>query len=165
MAVKDIDRGWRRIVEEMRQLSRSYTKVGLPENGNVAAPTNLGDALERGRAPVVEMSELVIIGAVHEYGSRRVPMRSFLRSATDENRVRIEQLKGTMVDKIYTDSASVRQALSVVGEFLTTKVKAKIVAIKTPPLSLATIRRKGSTNPLVDTGQLTQSIQHVEEIN
>lgn len=160
MAVRDTDKGWQRIKEDMRMLKGSYTKVGLPQDGRVGNPTSKGS----GTPPVNDMSELVIIGAVHEYGSQRVPMRSFLRSTTDENRGQISQLKEKLITKIYAGAIKSREALSITGEFLTTKVKQKIVAIKIPPLSLATVKRKGSTNPLVDTGQLVQSIQHKEVI-
>jgi len=56
-------------------------------------------------------------------------------------------------------------ALSEVGEWMTAKTKAKIRGLKSPPNAASTIKRKKSSNPLIDTGQMINSIQHVEHIN
>ncbi|MCK4521418.1 MAG: hypothetical protein KAU20_02505 [Nanoarchaeota archaeon] len=158
MTVRDIDRGWDRIKREVKKLDGAYTKIGLPENAQVGQPQSIGS----GHPPADQMSDLVVIGAVHEYGSKIVPERSFLRSTTDEQRVKIARLQDKALDKMYLGEINAKTAIGLLGEFMTTKVKQKIVALKFPPLAAITKKRKGSTNPLIDTGQMLQSIQHIE---
>lgn len=160
MAVSDIDKGWHRIKRELRKLDKSFTKVGLPQEGAVASPQREGS----GREPFSEMSELVCVGAANEFGTKRIPERSFLRSATDENVRSVENVKDKEYSKLLSGTINHKQALSGVGEFLTGKVKLKIRNLKMPMNAPSTIARKKSANPLVDTGQMVQSIQHIEVI-
>jgi len=55
------------------------------------------------------------------------------------------------------------KALERLGVFVTGLVRDKIRTISTPPNKPQTIRRKGSSNPLIDTGQARQSIQFVKK--
>ncbi len=49
-------------------------------------------------------------------------------------------------------------ALGIIGESVTSMIKARIAAGIAPPDSPSTIKRKGSSTPLVDTGQLKGSV-------
>jgi len=158
LAVSDIDKGWRRIKKELRKLDKSFTKVGLPQEGAVASPQRKGS----GKESFKEMSELVIVGASNEFGTKRIPERSFLRSATDENIRSVENVKDKEYSKLLSGTTTYKKALGRVGEFLTGKVKKKIRDLKMPVNAPTTIARKKSANPLVDTGQMVQSIQHIE---
>ena len=149
-AVKDIDRGWARIRRELRQLDGAYTKVGLQTGAEHADPQS-GD-----------LSDLVMIGAVHEFGTRRIPQRSWLRTAFDSNRTAIQGMKTTLFGKVLENRMSPLQAFQLLGEFFQAKVRANIVKIKSPANAPSTIARKGSTNPLIDTSQMLQSVRHVE---
>ena len=94
------------------------------------------------------------IGFKHEFGTEKVPERSFLRSTLHGSRKDILSLNKKLLKKIVNLSMKVPQALGILGSFVADKVSLKIVAIKSPPNSPATILAKGSSNPLVDTGQL-----------
>ena len=52
----------------------------------------------------------------------------------------------------------IEQALGLVGSFVASLISKKIVDIKSPPNSPKTIEDKKSSNPLIDTGQLKNSI-------
>jgi len=158
--VRDIDRGWINIVRDLKRMGGSYTKVGLQQGEQHKDP-------ESG-----EMSDLVIIGAVHEFGTRRIPQRSWLRTAFDENISAINRVKAKVFKQVIDGNISPVAGLRLVGEFFESKVKANIVKIKTPPNAESTqrakarkVRRRAVThinNPLIDTGQMLQSVRHVE---
>lgn len=162
-AVKDTDLGWNKIKRELLTADGGYTKVGLQEGAEHKDP-------ESG-----EMSDLVKIGAINEFGTKRIPQRSFLRSSFDESQGKLKELKEKLVTAVILKKISSRQALGLLGEFFEARVKSKIRTLKTPPNALSTqqakARRvnKGSVteinNPLVDTGQMMQSIRHVEVIS
>jgi len=160
MGTRDIDRGWRRIKRNLNILL-AETKVGLPQDRTVAPPQSKGS----GGQPITKMSDLVMVGAANEFGTKRIPARSFLRTATDESQSEIARLQKKMVSDIFEGKRTVKQGLAVIGEYLTGQVKKKIVAIRTPVNAPSTLARKfPKTNPLIDKGQLVQSIQHEETV-
>ena len=55
---------------------------------------------------------------------------------------------------------SMDQILEVVGVTAVGKVKVYMTDLKTPPNAASTIRKKGSSNPLIDTGAMRQSVTH-----
>ncbi|MCK5603146.1 hypothetical protein KAR91_14790 [Candidatus Pacearchaeota archaeon] len=100
------------------------------------------------------------IGFVHEFGSTdgNILERSFLRSTITGDRKDILALNKKLLKSIINGSMKVPHALGLLGDFVADKVSQKIVKLRTPPNKAATIRAKGSSNPLVDTGQLKNSI-------
>jgi hypothetical protein len=91
-----------------------------------------------------------------------VPARPFFRPAFDKNAQKLGAFIETTVGAVYLGKLAPRQALGLIGEFMVAKVKAEIRAVKSPPLAKLTIVRKGSTKPLIDTGQMINSVQHIE---
>lgn len=105
----------------------------------------------------ITMAELAM---VHEFGSRdgHIPQRSFLRSTVDENERRYVAAMKKELAKIPSGKATVRGALRQTGERMRSDVIDKIRRGIPPPNAPSTIARKGSSTPLIDTGQLLQSI-------
>jgi hypothetical protein len=158
--IEIIDHGLGRYQSQMDYLTSHYLKVGLPANEAVGSAQRQGS-----HAPFGTMDELVEIMTVHEFGSSNagIPQRSFLRSAVDDNRTRIEALQEELLDQMVIGQINAVTALDRLGVFVTGLVRDKIRTISTPPNTPETIRRKGSSNPLIDTGQARQSIQFVKK--
>lgn len=154
MSPREIDRGWKRIKNDLSKLNGSFTKVGIQQSSNTG---------DRG------LSELAGIGAVHEFGAPRksIPARPFMSTAFDENKQKLKILKSNIYDNIVRNRVSVRRGLGILGEFMTTKIKKKITDIKSPPLKNPSKKRSGggTPNPLVDKGILRGSITHTEVIH
>jgi hypothetical protein len=55
---------------------------------------------------------------------------------------------------------SMDQILEAVGVVAAGKVKVYMTELKTPPNAASTIRKKGSSNPLIDTGAMRASVTH-----
>lgn len=87
-----------------------------------------------------------------------IPERSFLRGTVDEKATEIKRmakrLAGAVVDGKYT----VPKALETLGLYIQGLIRSRMSAGIPPPLKAATIRRKGSSKPLIDKGQLRASI-------
>jgi len=98
------------------------------------------------------------IGFVHEFGAGPVPERSFMRSTLHEERKDILSLTGKLLKKVVSGKMQQSQALGLIGIDVADKISQKIVKLKAPPNKPGTIDKKGSSNPLVDTGQLKNSI-------
>ncbi len=140
-------KGLRDLISGIRSMGQSKVYVGVPSATN--APHDGGGI------------NMATLAAVHEFGapSRGIPERSFLRSAIIEGDQKIKDIVAEGV-KAYT-----RQQKKVdlmfynnIGLFASNLVKEKIVKGPFKPLSDATIKLKGSSKPLIDTGALRQSI-------
>lgn len=87
-----------------------------------------------------------------------IPERSYLRAGFDANIYDITQEFEYLISQVLTLKISGSTALNLIGASVTTKIQEYLVNLKEPPLKPATIKAKGSSNPLVDTGQLMNSI-------
>ena len=103
------------------------------------------------------------VGFANEFGTATIPERSFMRSTFIEKKEEIVKLKKALLKKITAGDISLNTALGLLGEKASDLIAQKIIKLKEPPNSPATIARKGSSNPLVDTGQLHKSITY--EVN
>ena len=148
-----IDRGWNKIMRELKLVGNSYVKVGV-QQGEEHKPSSKGSKPK-------DTTDMVKIAVTNEFGSVGVPERSFLRSTTDEQQRNLGIMKAEAIRKITTGRTSVKRELKTIGLHLEGEVKKKIKNLRTPPNSLATIARKGSSNPLIDTNQLRDSIKSV----
>jgi hypothetical protein len=121
----------------------------------------------------------VELAAIHEFGSPRagVPQRSFIRRTFEQNREEVAKkiaelasqfvfsrtrstLRSLAFWKRQKPRPSAARALGRLGAWGATLVKKTITtgAGVPPPNAPATIERKGSRRPLVDTGRLLGAI-------
>lgn len=100
------------------------------------------------------------VGVVNEFGSKdgRIPERSFIRSTADEERRKVNRMIKRLRLAVLAGFMPAKKALGLIGVFMKGRIQNKIVMLKTPPNKPSTIARKGSSNPLVDKGQLGQKI-------
>ena len=87
-----------------------------------------------------------------------IPERSFLRAWFDENAAILQDTMERLLAQVVDGKITGHAALEAIGGYVVTHVQAYMVDLKTPPNAPSTIRRKGSSNPLIDTGQLKDSI-------
>jgi phage gpG-like protein len=155
-AVTDRDLGYRALMRRLGELRDISVSVGVR-----------GGQLEGGAVLVDgdDEEDIVEIAAVHEFGSRdgRIPERSFLRSTADENVRKYERLLEKATERVVSGGAP-ELAFGMVGAIATGDVQRKIAAGVPPPLAPVTVKRKGSSTPLIDTGRLRQSIDFVVEV-
>ena len=87
-----------------------------------------------------------------------IPERSYLRAGFDAHADEIHGKMEHLLGLVLEGKSTGRHALNVLGGFVATRIQAYLTDLKTPPLAESTIKRKGSSNPLIDTGQLRDSI-------
>ncbi len=109
-----------------------------------------------------EKFSMVDLAMVHEYGSRdgHIPERSFIRSSCDAKKKDHIKLIAKLQSKILAGHMSTKQALSIIGEVVAKDMVQTINQGIEPGLAAATIKRKGSSKPLIDKGRLKGSITH-----
>lgn len=101
-----------------------------------------------------------------------IPERSFIRSGHDENIVEILEVAGEMTSAVLEGKLSLETMLHRVGDDLANAIKEYAINLSDPSDSDLTINGseddwglqglpgKGSSNPLVDTGQMIGDIEY-----
>ncbi len=96
------------------------------------------------------------VAAWNEFGTKTIPERPFFRNALAESERGVSNIlaKGIDTKKMVVDE----QLAGRVGAYVAGQVMESITALKGPPNAPETVRRKGSTNPLIDTGMMRASV-------
>jgi phage gpG-like protein len=153
------DRIWKELVKKVGRLKDAHVKVGVLASAGGAAMAGDGDIT------------LVELAAIHEFGSPAagIPERSFIRSTFRRGDVveAMNKLLTANARAIIGDKMSVSTALERLGAWGSAAVKGTIRERLTEgpedqSNKPATIARKGSSTPLVDHGQLINSITYVK---
>ena len=87
-----------------------------------------------------------------------IPERSFLRTGHDANIDTVLEKASRAIGQVIEGKMSKQQYLDLIGQQLATKIKEYAVQLSSPPNHPFTVERKGSSNPLVSTGDLIGGI-------
>lgn len=110
----------------------------------------------------VDEFSMVDLAVVHEFGSNngRIPPRSFVRSTCDARKNDHARLMARLQDKYISGQLPLNKALRRLGEIISKNMVQAINRGIKPKLAKATIKRKKSSKPLIDTGRLKGSITY-----
>lgn len=100
----------------------------------------------------------------NEFGTARIPERSFIRSTMDEKRSEFEATRDRLLNLVVDQRIDVKTALTALGFRVSQEIKAKIVRLNSPPNAPSTIAKKGFNNPLIDTRFMLNSIDFKVDI-
>lgn len=115
---------------------------------------------QHGQATEEDGTDICDVAMWNELGTENMPSRPFLRMSVDENESKIEEfLKGEVKDLV--NGADAEQILKEIGLFQKDLIQEKITEGSFAPNADSTIRRKGSSKPLIDTGRMRQSVNYV----
>ncbi len=105
------------------------------------------------------------IGMIHEFGApeKNIPRRSFIRVPIENNIKEITKLIENNHRLVSENSMSAEVALDRIGIKAQNTIKESFRKNDWKPNSRATVKRKGSSRPLIDTGQLIGSISYIVE--
>lgn len=152
--VEDIDLGFREIEKQLGYLADGYVLVGIQEGTETEAQVKG----QRSKPAGLNMAE---IGYINEFGGGNVPARPFIRSAVDMNEARIYGLMQQQYSRILEGRQTAEGSLRSTGVYVEGLIKQRIRAITSPPNAPYTIAQKGSSKPLIDFGQMIQSIANL----
>jgi hypothetical protein len=103
------------------------------------------------------------IAYINEHGSpaKNIPARPFLGPGITEAMPELRAVAGQVVRQVLTslDPAVAAKGMEIIATGLEAAVKKKILTGHFAPLKPATIRRKGHSKPLIDTGQMYDSVE------
>lgn len=86
-----------------------------------------------------------------------IPPRPFFRSLVVDKKA---SWGGEIATKVQESNFDSGKALNEVGKMVSEQLKEKIVSFDTPPNAALTVKLKGFNDPLIDSGQMRDSIGH-----
>ena len=148
IVTKEIDRGYKKARSEIQKvkIKRPHVAVGFQgESGGARHPEGDG-------ATVAD------VATFNEFGTKDIPERSFIRSTMDEEKPELLRLNKRLFRLMSAGKMTTERALNILGLKIKALIQKKITDLKDPPNHPKTIARKKSSNPLIDTGTMRQSV-------
>lgn len=179
VTIKDNSEGYERLIEELEQLERMKLKIGVFGSDEYAM---IAEVHEFGRLIFVPPSHKTTYHKAYKSGdfkkgfskkstsnfkmrsqsqgySIKIPARPFIRGVFEKRREQINKLGMQAVVDII-DGATAQGALETLGHELVNLTKEYLTDLSKPANRPSTIKKKGSSNPLIDTGELRQRIEY-----
>ena len=100
------------------------------------------------------------VAAVNEFGASDIPERPFMRQSFENHEGEL-QAACDAAQRLVSSGGSAEQALQQIGEVAKGLVQDEIVNGGFAPNAESTIKKKGSEQPLIDTGTMRQSVNFV----
>ena len=138
--------GVKGLLERIAALGEPKVYIGIPSSTNARQGA----------------SNNATIAAVHEMGapSRNIPARPFLIPTVQNNADKYTNLMAQGFRNALQDKEKAAEVYEKIGLVASSDVKDYIVSGQFVPLKQSTIDRKGSSKPLIDTGELRNSISY-----
>lgn len=105
----------------------------------------------------VDMADIALF---NELGTVHIPSRPFIRDSLNNNKDKITQFMQKAAKGI-GNGASAEDVLKQIGVFQKGLIQKEITNGSFVPNSSATIKKKGSDKPLIDTGRMRQAVNFV----
>jgi hypothetical protein len=170
ISITDKDFGFKKFRKELDELNGGFVLVGFPNSAEPGQPKQVGS----GGKPYENMSEVNRVATWNEFGvpgpckngkQWKNPPRPFFRSAIDGNREALKNFKEKVYGLFLLRRLSPAMALDEVGLWMQAKIRQSILKGGWTPNAPSTKKRKGSSKPLVDTGQMVNSVTFVNSLD
>jgi hypothetical protein len=146
--VKVVDRGWDACISRQLGADNLASKAGYPTEGET-----YDDGLTT-----------LQVAVFNEFGTKDIPMRAHVRAAYDEDVDNLARLSAVEYGKVVDGTQTAQQAIARLGEYHTGVIQKKIKEGPFKENAPATIAKKGSDRPLIDTGAMIQAVTHEEVV-
>lgn len=152
--------GIKGFLERFKNIGKPKVYVGVPSSANTMHKPLI---MYKGKfVPTKQSISMASLLALHTLGapSRGIPPRDGLRPPLRENADKYAKTLADGIRKNLTDGLSMDTVYGKIGNDAMNDVKAYFVSGKFTPLKQSTIDAKGSSAPLISTGELRNSISY-----
>ena len=143
---------WDKLKTQIKDLNSVYTTCGLHEDEKYDVTLFVA-----------------YIGAIQDFGLPNkkppIPSRPWMRSWFDKNLKNIKEKTKKILENILDGYITVKEGIEQLGFYGSTELKQSIVKWSMPPNAPLTILLKGFNDPLIDTGQMRDTVNHKEHFN
>jgi hypothetical protein len=147
--IRDIDRGMDKIRKEIAALSQLSIKAGIIEGAGSKDGVSI--------AQYAAYNEFGVPGKKKKW---RIPPRPFIRGFVENESAEIKAMQEQLVKLVSEGKMSADTAVKRLGQFAQDGIKRYIMSGNFEPNAEATIQRKGSSRPLIDTGTMRNSVRY-----
>lgn len=138
----------KRFMQTLRELAELEVRVGF-QRGQTGSTSDD----DRPRA------DLVDIAMWNELGTVNIPSRPFMRDSADKHIAAINHMLAAQKDALL-EGATAREILNTIGLFQQDLMQTEIEQGDFVANASATIKKKGSDKPLIDTGTMKNSVHY-----
>lgn len=148
-----------RFQKMLKELAEKQVRVGF-QRGAEKKKHGTDKAKGKKKSNTKKNVDICDIAAWNELGTETIPSRPFLRGSVDDNEERINKYVQSKVKNMMHGS-SVRETLEAIGTYQKKLIQKQIREGDFTPNAAATVKKKGSSRPLIDTGRMRQSVNYV----
>lgn len=145
---RDIDKGYKKLVKDLGSMDGAFAKVGILGTEKYSGPEHSGMLV-------------VDIAVQNEFGAENIPSRPFMRQTFSKKSDQLNKVITEQISLIYNKGKDYKKALSQVATWYADEMKDTVKSGEFAPNSPVTVKIKGSSRPLIDTGRMWQSITWV----
>lgn len=148
--IVDVDHGYDALMKASATWGDKSIRVGVLERDG-------GESHGNG-ATVLDVATWNEFGVKNEKGEWKIPPRSFIRAFGDEERDEAVKILKKLYALVVMGRLSEDKAIDMFGNWAVGRIQARIASGIPPANADSTVARKGSSTPLIATGQLRSSI-------
>jgi len=131
------------LAKRLQEQCRKEIAVGFPAGATQSYPDG---------------TRVIDVAACHVFGVG-VPQRDFMAAAKSGIATAVKPVLAALANAETAEEAKALQ--NAAGQVAQEEIREAIIALQDPPNSAETIARKGSSNPLIDTGHMKDSVTYV----
>lgn len=147
-SVRDVDHGYASLLKRVFGFKKPRIDVGILEAAG-------GKEHEGG-----EGTSVLDVGVWNEFGTNRIPARSFVRAWFDQAEGKMREELAKLARTVVAGARTKEQLLELLGLQAAGGMQARIAEGISPANAPSTVARKGSSKPLVEKGQLRSSLSY-----
>jgi hypothetical protein len=147
--IRDNDKGMEKIRKEITALSQLSVKAGIIEGTG-----------GKGGVSVAQYAAYNEFGVPGKKKKWRIPPRPFIRGFVEDKSEDIKATQERLFKLVSEGKMSADTAIKRLGQFAQDGIKRYIMSGNFEPNAEATIQRKGSSRPLIDTGTMRNSVRY-----
>ena len=142
-----LTRAGEQFMNELSKLSKMEIRCGFQEG-------------ERGSKPYEDGLTVAQVAAFNEYGTSTIPARPFMKQAWENHGNELKQAC-QQANNMILNGKTAENAAAMLGAYGVRLIQEEIVDGGFAPNAPSTIRKKKSDTPLIDTGNMRQSVKYV----
>lgn len=129
-------------------------RVKVKRNKRGGVPAITGPTRVKVGYPAGTSGGILDKAVYNHFGTSTIPERPFISNAIRDNQSSYKQALTTSAAKIVRGETDTRSVLAKLGIKAQGDIQTEITNLADPPNAPSTIAKKGSSNPLIDTGAM-----------
>lgn len=171
MTVRSVDHGYDALVKRIFGFKQATVAAGILAKDGAKPHKAPGAEIAEGVAwtesanpkPIASEDEdltVIEVACWNEFGTEHIPARSFVRAWFDEHQAEIREKLRRLMLLVVSGKRTKKQILEQLGAWCAGEIQRRMAEGVPPPNAQSTIDRKGSSTPLIATGQMRSSVSY-----